>query len=107
MIAAYRCQRTLFEGGRPIEECAKNLGTTPNGLYMAWSRLGLTHRVVPRGHESLRVFRLLFGLTQKGAALHAGISERSWRRYERGELLVSPGQFITWVNAMRAAAAAA
>ena len=107
MIAAYRRQRTLFEGGRPIEECAKKLGTTPDGLYMAWSRMGLTHRVVPRGHASLRSVRLLCGLTQKGAALRAGISERNWRRYERGELLISPGQFMAWVNALNAAAAAA
>lgn len=101
MIAAYRRQRTLFEGGASIEECAKKLGTTPGGLYAAWSRLGLTHRVVPRGHQSLRDFRLLHGLTQKKAALCAGISERNWRRYESGELLVSPGQFLAWTSSIR------
>ena len=90
--------RAAYEAGAPLEDCARCIGMRPRSLTAAWSRTGLTQRVVIRGHRHLRSARTQAGLTQEDAALRVGISVRSWRRYERGQILLAPGQLEAWTQ---------
>ena len=94
--------RSRMEAGEPVDRLAAEAGLGPCTLYSRWSRAGLTCRAVAHGHKILLNTRLRAGLTQARAAQVIGVSDRTYRRAEVGEVLVQPGRLQTWLERMGA-----
>ena len=91
--------RSRYEAGEPLEALSAEAACSDNALQQRWSRLALTGRVVPRAGGHLRRAREAAGLSQARAAQRVGVSERTWRRAELGEVLPAPGQVAAWIDA--------
>jgi hypothetical protein len=94
--------RSRLEAGEAVDSLAAEAGLTSRWtLYSQWSRAGLACRAVAHGHRYLLNARMEAGLTQVMAARLIGISDRTYRRAEVGEVIIQPGRLQAWLNRMR------